>query len=89
MMLSLHSPEEDPVSDSIGGSAPILDHGGQRLGAPPPTRSSPTCPNCEETLSLYMPDPQLPDRMLAVCEECKSWYLLDTLKGRMALLPDL
>jgi hypothetical protein len=78
MMPNLHSPEEDPVSASIGGSAPILDHG-----------SSPTCPNCEETLSLHIPDPQLPDRMLAVCEECKSWYLLDALKGRMALLPDL
>jgi hypothetical protein len=77
MMPNSHSPE-DPVSLSILESAPILDY-----------LSLPTCPSCEETLSLHIPDPQLPDRMLAVCEDCKSWYLLNPVKGRMTLLPDL
>jgi hypothetical protein len=38
----------------------------------------PCCDRCEAPLTLHQPDPQLPDRLLAVCEECKAWYLSDS-----------
>jgi hypothetical protein len=47
-----------------------------------------SCPHCGELLSLHLPDPQLSDRMLATCEECKSWYLLDRAGCRIVMLPD-
>jgi hypothetical protein len=68
---------EDPIAVSIIDS-----------GTKPQEVHQPACPQCALTLSLHIPDPQLPDRMLAVCEDCKSWYLLDCIEGRMALLPD-
>jgi hypothetical protein len=33
------------------------------------------CPRCLSSLALHQPDPELPHRLLAVCEECKSWYV--------------
>jgi hypothetical protein len=27
------------------------------------------------SLSFHQPDPDLPDRLLATCDECKSWFL--------------
>ena len=36
------------------------------------------CPNCEAPLTLHQPDLELPDRLLATCDECKSWYLSDS-----------
>ena len=41
--------------------------------------SSPSlcCPRCESSLTLHQPDAELPNRLLATCEECKSWYLTD------------
>jgi hypothetical protein len=47
-----------------------------------------SCPHCGELLSLHLPDPQLSERMLATCEECKSWYLLDRVGCRIVMLPD-
>lgn len=35
------------------------------------------CPKCEERLALHQPDPELDDRLLGTCGECKTWYLLD------------
>ena len=35
----------------------------------------PYCPRCEGSLSVHQPDPELPKRLLATCDECKSWYL--------------
>ena len=36
------------------------------------------CPRCECALALHQPDPELPDRLLATCEECKSWFLANS-----------
>jgi hypothetical protein len=33
------------------------------------------CPNCESSLTLHQPDPELPERLLATCDDCKSWYV--------------
>jgi hypothetical protein len=46
------------------------------------------CPRCGEYLSLHQPDVYLPERKIATCEECKSWFLLDCGAGVMLLLPD-
>jgi hypothetical protein len=34
-----------------------------------------SCPRCACLMTLHQPDPELTDRLLAVCEYCKSWYL--------------
>jgi hypothetical protein len=33
------------------------------------------CPRCENPLTLHQPDEELADRLLATCENCKSWFL--------------
>ena len=40
-----------------------------------PASLSICCPSCENSLTLHQPDPDLPDRILATCDECKSWFL--------------
>jgi hypothetical protein len=40
-----------------------------------PTSLSFCCPRCEFSLTFHQPDPDLPDRLLATCDECKSWFL--------------
>ena len=36
------------------------------------------CPSCEHPLTLHQPDLDLPDRLLATCDECKSWFLANS-----------
>jgi hypothetical protein len=36
------------------------------------------CPRCKFPLTLHQPDPKLSDRILATCDDCKSWYVTDT-----------
>jgi hypothetical protein len=38
---------------------------------------STACPNCEARLILHQPDPELDDRLLGTCDDCKEWYLVD------------
>ena len=33
------------------------------------------CPRCDSVMTFHQPDPQLPERLLATCDACKSWYL--------------
>ncbi len=33
------------------------------------------CPRCRCLVVIHQPDPELPDRFLATCDECKSWFL--------------
>ena len=35
------------------------------------------CRACGSDLSLHQPDPEMPERILGTCEECKTWYLFD------------
>ncbi|MGO9464782.1 MAG: hypothetical protein ACLQVF_11605 [Isosphaeraceae bacterium] len=35
------------------------------------------CPGCENALTIHQPDPELPRRLLATCDECKAWYVMD------------
>jgi len=45
------------------------------------------CPNCEYALTLHQPDPELPDRLLATCDDCKSWYLTNPNGTELSPLP--
>ena len=39
------------------------------------------CLDCHTELLLHQPDPELPDRLLGTCDECKSWFLVDAAEG--------
>jgi hypothetical protein len=41
------------------------------------------CQNCKFPLALHQPDPQLPDRLLATCDECKSWYVRESAGAKL------
>jgi hypothetical protein len=45
------------------------------------------CPICLSNLSIHSPDPDLPDLLLGTCEDCRSWYVMDTSKGEMVRVP--
>jgi hypothetical protein len=47
------------------------------------------CPGCLTPLLLDQPDVDLPNRLLGICYNCQVWYLLDSLAGLMAQLPEL
>ena len=47
------------------------------------------CPNCGYLLTLHQPDPELTDRFLARCDECKSWYLTIPDQRTLRSLPQL
>jgi hypothetical protein len=50
------------------------------------------CLSCGTPLDVHQPDAELPDRMLATCDVCKGWHLLDRAADAgevvLALLPD-
>ena len=45
------------------------------------------CPRCESALTLHQPDPDQPNRLLATCDECKSWFLTDSQATILIALP--
>lgn len=47
-----------------------------------------TCIHCDSPLALHMPDPNRPERLLGICEECRTWYLIDEESRLIAPLPD-
>ena len=50
------------------------------------------CLHCDLPLSLLQPDPDSPDRLLGVCEQCKCWFFIhliaDQTEGILCRLPD-
>jgi hypothetical protein len=46
------------------------------------------CPQCFAPLFLHQPDSQLPERLLATCDECRSWFLVHAAGGLMVQLPN-
>ena len=46
-----------------------------------------TCPHCEFPLTLHQPDPELPDRLLATCDDCKAWFLTNLAGQVSSALP--
>src|SRR5438874_983801 len=59
-----------------------------RLTPDPDDASELACPACHAVLVLHQPDPQLPDRLLGICEECRAWFLIDAAGEVMVRLPD-
>jgi uncharacterized protein YbaR (Trm112 family) len=47
------------------------------------------CPRCENPLTLHQPDEELADRLLATCEDCKSWFLTDAEGSILLPIPEL
>jgi hypothetical protein len=51
------------------------------------------CPNCCSYLAIHMPDPDSPDRMLAICSGCDIWYYIEVApdgeSAVMVRLPDV
>ena len=47
------------------------------------------CEHCGSLLTLHQPDPELPDRLLATCDECKSWYLSNSTGTALIPIPRL
>jgi hypothetical protein len=46
------------------------------------------CPICRGTLSLQQPDEASPDQLLAVCQGCHGWLLIDVMEAIIVRLPD-
>jgi hypothetical protein len=48
--------------------------------------STNVCPTCTGSLTVHQPDPDLPNRLLGVCHDCKSWFFLGARKKAVQLL---
>lgn len=42
----------------------------------------PECPRCGGNLALHQPHCDLPDRLLAACDDCLAWYLTGSDRSR-------
>ena len=51
------------------------------------------CLNCGQPLEVHQPDADLPYRMLATCEVCKRWHLVDcdhdAPRAMLTILPEI
>ena len=48
------------------------------ISEPDSTEGAPlVCRTCWSDLILHQPDPEMPERILGTCDECKTWYLFD------------
>ena len=47
------------------------------------------CPRCDNDLALHQPDAEMADRLLATCENCKSWFLTNSDLSVLVPLPEL
>jgi hypothetical protein len=59
-----------------------------RLAAGPDEYASTRCPACEEALSFHQPDTRQPHRLLAICDTCDAWFLIDLDIAQILHLPD-
>ena len=62
------------------------------VAAPGGVLSPLPCLLCREPLEFHQPDADDPDRMLATCESCRAWHLVDCApdapEWTLVLLPD-
>jgi hypothetical protein len=45
------------------------------------------CPACGEILDIQQPNPDDPDRLLAICCNCGAWHIVDPSENQMMLMP--
>jgi hypothetical protein len=67
-------PKSKPRSERLSGyiSMSLLEMPYDQVAHP-----GARCLECRGELELHQPDPSVPERMLATCSACKTWYLLD------------
>ena len=53
------------------------------------TTATISCTGCGEVLDLHQPDVEQPDRLLGICPECRTWFLIDHEAHMMLALPDV
>jgi hypothetical protein len=46
-----------------------------------------SCPLCDGDTQIHQPDDSTPDRLLATCARCKTWFLIDESETSMVQLP--
>jgi hypothetical protein len=44
-----------------------------------------TCQTCGAPLDVCQPDPNLPDRFLATCPDCLTWFLVEASTDQQAI----
>jgi hypothetical protein len=49
--------------------------------------SASRCAYCRQPLMLHQPDPDRPDRLMATCDGCRNWFIINTATGLMVRLP--
>jgi hypothetical protein len=49
--------------------------------------SASRCPCCRRPLTLHQPDPDCPDRLVGICEGCRTWFIINAATGVMVRLP--
>ena len=47
------------------------------------------CARCQNALERHQPDGERPDQMLGTCNDCGTWYLIDSEGAVMFTLPDV
>jgi hypothetical protein len=45
------------------------------------------CAKCQASLNFHQPDVQRPHRLLGVCGDCETWYLVDLAAHVIVALP--
>ena len=63
--------------------------GPTRLAIAPEGASGIACPECGGGLDLHQPDPDTPELLLAICEDCTLWCAIgvDEVRGEAIVLP--
>ena len=46
------------------------------------------CPSCRIALTIHQPDEAWPERLLATCQRCQGWLLIDVEEMVIVRLPD-
>jgi hypothetical protein len=47
------------------------------------------CPRCNSPMAIHQPDPELVDRYLATCDECRLWVVRNSKEDVIVLLPEI
>jgi hypothetical protein len=58
-----------------------------RLSTLPDDYSSTGCPACDGQLAFHQPDTRQPHRLLAICDDCDAWFLIDMVRSQILHLP--
>jgi hypothetical protein len=58
-----------------------------RLTVTPDDYNSTRCPACKGELNFHQPDARQPHRLLAICDVCDAWFLIDLEQAQILHLP--